>query len=186
MDAANLLSEQVVTGWLLILSSMLFLPSGLLYTARAIWQRPWAQSRRYLFLERGLVMAVMLTVTLGFILLAQLLENAGDSVLSSRGMMIFLISAVLIIGAECLSLGRQEGLYPTIVVSVILAFTSQALFGLSILPTDNLPLWVGWTAVIWNLAWLVILPIARRQNMYYPWLHYVAPLIIGIMLLGTA
>jgi len=32
-------------------------------------------------------------------------------------------------------------------------------------------------------GWLVILPINRPQNMYYPWLHYVAPLLIGIGLL---
>ena len=83
MNAANLLFEQAVTGWLLILSSMLFLPSGLLYTARAIWQWPAAQSRRYHFLERGLVMAAVLTAVSGFILLAQLLESAGDSVLST-------------------------------------------------------------------------------------------------------
>ncbi|MFN2279538.1 MAG: hypothetical protein ACK2UR_18125 [Candidatus Promineifilaceae bacterium] len=186
MDAANLLSEQAVTGWLLILSSLLFLPSGLLYTARVIWQRPAAQSRRYLYLERGLVMAAMLTAALGLVLLAQLLESAGDSVLSSMGMALFLIATVLIVAAETFSLGRQEGLYPTIVVSVILAFIGQALFGLSILRTGYLPAWVGWTAVIWNLAWLIILPVARRQDMYYPWLHYVAPLVIGIALLGRA
>ena len=186
MDAANLLSEQSVTGWLLILSSMLFLPSGLLYTARAIWRRPWAQSGRYLFLERGLVMSAVLAATLGFMLLAQLLKNRGDVILSTLAMTIFLMSAVLSLTAESLELGRQEGLYPTIVVSVILAFTGQALFGLSILRTGYLPVWVGWTAVIWNLGWLVILPIARRQEMYYPWLHYVAPLVIGITLLGSA
>ncbi len=186
MDAANLLSEQIVTGWLLIFSSILFLPSGLLYTARAIWQRPGAQGRRYFILERGLVMAAVLTSASGLVLFAQFLENAGDSVLSSMGMTIFLVGAVLIITAESLSLGRQEGLYPTIVLSIILTFTGQVLFGLSILRTGTLALWVGWTAVIWNLAWLVILPIARRQNMYYPWLHYVVPLIIGIALLRTA
>jgi hypothetical protein len=43
---------------------------------------------------------------------------------------------------------------------------------------------VGWATVIWSLAWLIILPIARPKDMYYPWLHYVAPLIIGIALLA--
>jgi hypothetical protein len=59
----------------------------------------------------------------------------------------------------------------------------QALFGIAILRTGFLPAWVGWATVIWNLGWLVILPIARPRDIYYPWLHFVAPLIIGIMLL---
>lgn len=177
-------SEQVVAAWLLILSSIIFVPGGLLYTGRAIWKWAVAQSRSYLYWERGLVMAAILVATVGFILLAQLLEYAGDRILSPIGMAIFFIGTILVLVAETLSLKFQDYIYAPIVVSVILAFLGQAIFGASILRSGFLPSWAGWATVIWSLAWLVILPIARPQDMYYPWLHYVAPLIIGIALLG--
>ena len=184
MDAKNLLSVQVVSAWLLILSSITFVPAGLLYWGRAILKRPAAQSRSYLYWERGIVIAAILFATLGWVLLGGLLEAVGDGILSSIGMTIFLIGAVLIIAAETWSLNRQEWLYTTIVVAVILIFLGEAAFGGSILRTGILPGWVGWTTIIWNLGWLVILPIARSKDIYYPWLHYVTPLIIGIALLG--
>jgi hypothetical protein len=183
MDVMDLTSLQIVAGWLLILSGVIFLPAGMLYTGRAIWKWPAAQSKNYLYWERGLVMAAILVVTLGLVLLERLFEAAGDRILPPLGMTIFLIGAVLVIAAETYSLSRQEWLYASTVVFVVLAFVGQALFGIAILRTGFLPAWVGWATVIWNLGWLVILPIARPRDIYYPWLHFVAPLIIGIMLL---
>ena len=129
-------------------------------------------------------MAAILVATLGLILLAQLLEGAGDRILPPIGMTVFLIGTVLVLAAETFSLQGQEYLYVPIVAFVVLAFIGQAIFGAAILQTGFLPGWVGWATIIWNLAWLIILPIARPQDIYYPWLHYVAPLIIGIALLG--
>jgi len=183
MNTKAILSEQVVAGWLLILSAMIFLPSGILFTGRAIWKWPSAQSKAYLYCERGLVMAAILVATLGLVLLKQLLEDAGDRVLPPLGMTIFLIATVLVIAAETFSLHEQEYIYAPIVAFVVLAFIGQALFGAAILRTGFLPGWVGWATLIWSLAWLIILPLARPQDMYYPWLHYVAPLVIGISLL---
>jgi len=128
-------------------------------------------------------MAAILVATLGFILLERLLEDAGDRILPPLGMAVFFMGTVLVLAAETFSLHKQEYIYAPIVAFVILAFIGQAVFGVAILQTGFVPGWVGWATVIWNLAWLVILPIARPQNMYYPWLHYVAPLIIGIALL---
>jgi len=183
MNAKDILSEQVAAGWLLILSSLIFVPSGLLFTGRVILKWPWAQSKSYLYGERGLVMTAVLAATLGFILLERLLENAGDRVVPPLAMTILLIAAVLVLVAETLSLHEEGYIYTPVVAFVILAFIGQAAFGVAILHTDFLPAWVGWATVIWNMAWLVILPIARPQDMYYPWLHYVIPLIIGIALL---
>lgn len=183
MNARDILSQQVVAGWLLILSGMIFLPSGILYTGRAIWKWPAAQSRSYLYWERGLVMAAILVAALGFILLAPLLESAGDRILPPLGTAIFFAATVLILTAETFSLHLQTYVYAPVVAFVILAFIGQALFGVAILRTAYLPGWVGWATLSWNLAWLVILPLARPQDIYYPWLYYVAPLIIGIALL---
>jgi len=184
MNTNEMISEQVVAGWLLILSGLIFLPAGLLYTGRAILKWPSAQSQGYLYWERGLVMGAILVATLGFVLLTQLLEAAGDRIVSPLAMVVFLLGTGLVLAAESFGLKLQNYMYTPIVVFVVLTFLGQAAFGISILRTGFLPEWVGWATVIWNLAWLVILPIARSQDMYYPWLHYVAPLMIGIVLLN--
>jgi hypothetical protein len=183
MTAKDLLSEQIVAGWLLILSGIIFLPAGLLFTGRAILKWPAAQSQGYLYWERGLVMAAILVASLGFVLLERLLEAAGDRILAPLGMVIFLIGTALALAAEAFGLSHQTYEYAPIVVFVILAFLGEGTFGASILRSGLLPAWVGWTTVIWNLGWLIILPIARPQDMYYPWLFYVAPELIGILLL---
>ena len=66
-----------------------------------------------------------------------------------------------------------------------LLFLAQAAFGAALLRTGLLPGWVGWATIIWNLGWLVVLPLVRPQDMYYPWLHYAAPILIGIVLLSA-
>jgi len=82
-------------------------------------------------------------------------------------------------------ISRQDMVTAATVAFVLLAFLAEALFGAALLRTGLLPAWIGWVTVIWNLAWMIILPLARPQEMYYPWLHYVAPLLIGIGLLVT-
>ncbi len=183
MDVKVFTSEQVVAGWLLILSGAVFLPGGLLYTGRAIWKWPTAQSQSYLNWERGFIMAAILVAALGFVLLERLLEAARDGILAPIGMVIFLIGTGLVFVAETATISRQEQVHALVVVFVALIFLGEAAFGGSILRTGLLPAWAGWATVIWNLAWLVILPIARPQDMYYPWLFYVAPELIGILLL---
>ena len=183
MLARDLLSEKIVAGWLLILSGVIFTGGGMLYTGRAIWKWPAGQARGYLIWERGFVITAVLVATLGLVLLERLLEAAGDRILPPLGLTLWLISATLMTAAETFSLSQQAGVYAPIVVSVILAFVGQAVFGMALLRTGLLPGWVGWFTIIWNLAWLIILPVARPSDMYYPWLHYMAPLLIGIALL---
>lgn len=183
MVAKSLISEQIAAGWLLILSGLIFTVGGMLYTGRAIFKWPVAGAPAYLRWERGFVMAALLTAVLGFTLLEKLLETAGDRMLAPSGMAILLIGAGVVIFAEAFFISRQEYLYGPIVAFVVLAFLAQAVFGASIIRTGLLPGWVGWATILWNLVWLVILPIARPNDMYYPWLHYAAPLLIGIGLL---
>ncbi|MFN2134963.1 MAG: hypothetical protein ACK2UK_03360 [Candidatus Promineifilaceae bacterium] len=184
LDLHDFLSEEFVAAWLLILSALIFVVGGILYTGRAIWKWPAAQSRSYLYWERGFVMGAILVATMGLVLLTQLLEGAGDKIVAPLAMTLFLVGTILVLAAESFSLKLLDDNYAAIVTSVILAFLGQAAFGISILLTAYLPGWVGWATVIWSLAWLIILPIARPKDMYYPWLHYVAPLIIGIALLA--
>jgi len=183
MDAPDLISEQVVAGWLLILSALTFVPAGILYTGRAILQWPRAQSQGYLYWERGLVMAAILVATMGFLLLTRLLDGAGDRIVAPLAMLLVLVSTMLIVTAETYSLSQQQSLSAAVAVFIFLSLLGQAAFGLSILRAGFLPAWVGWATIVWGLAWMIILPIARPDDMYYPWLHYVAPLMIGITLL---
>jgi hypothetical protein len=176
-------SEQITAGWLLILSSIIFMVGGMLYAGRAIWKWSAGEARSYLLWERGFVMAAILTASLGLVLLERLLEAAGDNILPPLGLTLFLIGVVLVLAAETFSLSQQTWVYAPIVVFVILAFLGEAVFGMALLRTGLLPAWVGWATIVWSLAWLIILPIARPRDLYYPWLHYVAPLLIGISLL---
>jgi hypothetical protein len=179
----NISSEQIVAGTLLIFSSLVFAVGGILYSGRVILKWPAGETPGYLRWERGFVIASVLVLIQGLVLLARMLEAAGSTILAPLSMVTFLAGAVLIIVAETLFLSRQEWVYSSVVIYVVLAFLSQAAFGLALLQTGLLPGWIGWVTIIWNLAWLVILPIDRPLNIYYPWLHYAAPLLIGIGLL---
>ncbi len=183
MDLKDLSMQRTVCAWLLILGGIIFVPGGLLFTGRVIFKWPAGQTQGYLYWERGLVMAAILAAALGFVLLERLLGAAGEQIFSTLGLTIFLIGTTLALAAESFGLSQKEYLYPPLVVFVVLAFLGQAAFGTAILRSGLLPAWVGWATVVWNLGWLVILPIARPQDMYYPWLHYVAPVMIGISLL---
>jgi hypothetical protein len=169
-------------GWLLVASGQIF-SSPAFYTGRAIWKWPIGQTRRYLLWERGFVMAALAVAVLGLTLLERLLEAVGDGILAPLGLVILLVGAGVVIFAETFFISRQEWVYAPVVAFVVLAFLAQAVFGAALLRTGLLPGWVGWATILWNLGWLVVLPIARPKDMYYPWLHYVAPLLIGIALL---
>jgi hypothetical protein len=183
MFVNSLFSEQIVSGWLLILSGIIFLPGGMLYAGSNIWKWPIGNTHRYLLWERGFVMAALLVALLGLRILEGMLEAAGDKILAPSGMSLLVIGAGVVIFAEAYSISRKEWVYAPIVMFVILAFLAQALFGGALLRTGFLPGWIGWATILWNLGWLVILPMARPKDMYYPWLHYVAPVLIGIGLL---
>ena len=183
MVIKGLFSQQVAAGWLLILSGLIFSIGGMLYTGRAIWKWPAGQTRRYLVWERSFVIAALLVAVVGLNLLEGMLEAAGDRTLAPSGMVLLLIGGSVVIFAETFSLSQQEWIYAPIVTFVVLAFLAQAIFGAALLHTGLLPAWIGWATIVWNLGWLIILPFARPKELYYPWLHYVAPLLIGIGLL---
>jgi hypothetical protein len=183
MAAKDFLAEYAVTGWMLILSALIFLVGGMLYTGRAIWKWQAAQTHRYILWERGFVIAALLVAVLGLNLLEGMLTAAGDSTLAPSGMALLLIGSSVVIFSETYFISRQAWIYAPTVAFVILAFLAQALFGAALLRTQLLPAWAGWATILWNFGWLIILPVARPKDMYYPWLHYVAPLLIGIALL---
>lgn len=177
------LSERQIAAVLLIGSSFVFLVAGYLFTARVIWMRPAAQSPLHLRWERGLVIAAFLISLFGFTLLDGLLREAGDRGVARLGWTLYLISAAVVVVAETTYLTGGDLPYPQIVAHVVLAFLAQAAFGAALLQTGITPSWVGWAALIWNVGLLIVMPLAFPRDIYYPWLFYVAPLLIGIVLL---
>ena len=186
MDVQGLLIERRITASLLIFSGIVFLVAASLFTARVIWKWPAGQSETYLRWERGVVIAGFLVNVLGFVLLEDKLRTAGDTMIARMALVIYIIAAALMAVAETNYLSNRQWVYPQIIAHVVLAFLAQAAFGVGILRTELLPNWVGWVTILWNLGCLVVVPIFYPNDIYFPWLHYVAPLIIGIALLMKA
>lgn len=111
------------------------------------------------------------------------MRAAGDLIFGRLALVTYLIGATVVVVAELSYLHNREWVYPQIVFHVVLAFLAQAVFGVALLQTGLVAGWAGWATIIWNLVWLLILVIASPRNMYFPALHHVAPLVIGIALL---
>jgi hypothetical protein len=128
------------------------------------------------------VIVALLVSVLGFVLLENLLGTAGDSIISRLALVIYLIGAVVIVVAETAYLGNGEWSAPQVVPHVVVAFLAQGAFGVALLRSGIVPGWAGWVTIVWNLAWLVALIVFSPRDIYYPALHHIAPLIIGIAL----
>ena len=183
MERKMRFSELRLTGMMLIFSCLIFLVAATLFTIRFIWELPMGNTPAFSLWERGFVIAALLAVLLSFTQLKKVLEAEGDSILASTALVLFLVAAILAVVAETMSFPSDDIIYPPIVAYVILSFLGQAVFGIALLRTGLLPTWAGWVTIIWNLAMLIFLVVTKPQDMYYPWLHYVAPLLIGIALL---
>lgn len=177
------LSARTIAASLLVLCFVVFTFGGVLYAGRAFLKWQIDETSSHLIWERGFVIGGVLATLLGLALLEDMLRTAGEPVLSRLGMVTYLFGAVVIIVAETAYLGKRDWIYPQIVVYVVLGFLAQVAFGASLLQTGLVAGWVGWFTIIWNLAFLVLLLIFSPRNIYFPVLHHVAPLIIGIALL---
>ena len=185
MSGVGTLSERQVTAILLILCFVVFAVGGILFTGRALLKWPAAESPSYLIWERGFIIAAALINLAGLALLEGMLRAAGDSVFARVGLITTIVAVAVLVPAEVSFMSSQASSLARsqVIIYVVVAFLAQAAFGAALLRTDLLPGWVGWATIIWNLAWLVILPIFSSQDMYYPVLHHTAPLMIGIALL---
>ncbi len=182
--ASQGLSARTIAASLLILSFVVFGVGGVLFAGRAFLKWQIEETSSYLIWERGFVILAVLATVLGLALLEDMLRTPGGTVLARLGMIAYLFGAVVVVVAETASLSKRDWNYPQIVFYVVLAFLAQAAFGAALLRTGLVVGWVGWATIIWNLGWLVVLPIISRRDIYYPVLHHVAPLLIGIALLA--
>jgi len=179
------LTARGLTGGLLLAGTAFIFIGILQFTARVFLRAPFAAGPSYYQWERGLILGGFVVLALGLAGLTALLRSAGDPLLADMGLTAAVIGTVLLVGVELAWLtwaGRPEGLMGALLrLAIVLLFVAQAAFGAALLHTGLLPGWLGWFALLWNLAWLVVL--ARADDPYYPVLHIVLPLLAGLLLL---
>lgn len=198
MENQSAFDTQRVTGTLLALSCVVFLVGGLMFTARNGMAGKPAPNFAYFVVERSFVAAAAVVAAVGLWLLATLLGRAHGDVMIPAWLAAatYAIATILLVIGEASGLlkGRypyaimtrlQSGYYSDvfIVAYVLLAFLAQLAFGVIIVRTGFLPAWIGWAAIVWNIAWPAVLPIVSSRDIYFPVLHHVFPLLAGIALL---
>jgi hypothetical protein len=153
---------------LLVLSFLASMAGAEMFTRRdAVSGKP-APSFASFALERGLFVGAAVIAALGLAALAVILGVARrDARLPAR-----LAAATYAVATVAL-----------VVAYVVLAFLAQAAFGIILLRTRFLSAWVGGAAIVWNLGWLVALPLVSPHDLYFPILHHPIPLVVGIALL---
>jgi hypothetical protein len=171
-------------GLILILSNLVQWPGLIMFWLRAGHKGGAPRSRAHFIWERSFIMGSTVVASIGFVALAAALQNQSGLVFGLVGAVAYLFGGVFVVTAEALSLTiGYEKLYPIINIYVILAFLSQACIGVAILQSGLTAAWVGWVCIVWNLGWLVAIPRLSPRDIYFPILHSVMPLLIGIALI---
>jgi hypothetical protein len=148
-----------------------------------------------------LICGIIITL-LGLALLTTLLQDAGDRTFSYLALIVLLFGDVLLViyvafplgvaplaAQETVKTGVVPDYYvqltmwtqPLFVIYTILAFSVLAAYGGAVLSTRVLPHWIGWLAIIYSLAGLVLAGLAAGN--VPPFLHHLVPIVIGVLLL---
>lgn len=181
------LTARGVTGGLLLAATTLVLVGIFMFGFRVFLQAPFGGRPGYYQWERSFVLSGFLVLALGLAGLNRLLQQAGDPLLSDIGLTAHVMGTVFVALVEVSWLtaaGLPDHLTGTLLrLFVVLSFVAQAAFGAAMLQTGLLPGWLGWTTVIWHLAWLALMLGARDP--YYPFMHLQLPLVAGVWLLAN-
>jgi energy-converting hydrogenase Eha subunit A len=184
MLARRGISERTAAASLLVLSFMIFFVAGVLFNGRVLWKWEIKNLSTYMTWERSLVIVPTVTTSLGLVLLSDMLTEGGDIFLARLGMMAYLFGAVLVVSAETTFVSKSEWNYAQVILYVMLALLGQAAIGAALLHTGFAAVWVGWVTVLWNVIFLIIFIIVRPRDVYYPAIHFIAPLVIGLGLVS--
>lgn len=170
-------------GLFLLLSWAANLAGALMFWFRDGVSGRMPPSAAYYDWERSLILAAVVLSVAGFVLLQDHPGLGEGRVLLRTGATLFLFGGVLNVLYETMELARATPSYPLIVVAVVLAFLGQAAIGGGFLQARLLAPWLGWATLLWNLGWLLALPLLTPRNIYFPVLHQIMPLLIGGALL---
>jgi hypothetical protein len=179
------LTARGLTGGLLLASVALVFVGVMLFTARVFWHWPVSTRPGYYQWERGLVTSGFVAQALGLAALGRLLHESGDPLFADLGLTAFTLGAGVLILVEVAWLAKAD--LPDRITGawmrafVVVFFVAHTAYGAALLQTGLLPGWLGWTTVIWNVGWLVVL--FRARDPYYPVLHFELPVLAGILLL---
>jgi len=176
-------SERSITGSLLVLASLTGFVGVALFTFNG---RGEPSSTQLFVMTRTFILAAAITTALGLALLESVLRDAGERVLSRLGLVGFVLGAAFIVVTEANLIDNGSGYaYSLTRVYVVLAFLAQAAFGGALVRARVVSTWVGPATTAWNLGWLALLLVIDLGGGpgYYPVLHYIAPLAIGIELI---
>jgi hypothetical protein len=124
-------------------------------------------------------MSSYVAAALGTAVLKLALGEAGAAILGRLATAAFPMAASVAIVMEAFNQGPST----LVVIAVLLLFGAEALLGAATLARRLVPAWVGWAAVVWNVAFPVVLPIVSPGGIYYPALHAIPLLLIGIPLI---
>jgi hypothetical protein len=138
---------------------------------------------------------------LGLAMFTSLLRGAGDRIFSLLGLLAFAFGAVFWVISLAFRLSidpwaAQETAKTAVipefyvpltcwtgvlfVIYTVLAFSGLVAYGGAILATPVPPQWVGRLSIVYGLAGLGLLGITKDAP---PFLHYLIPMLIGILLL---
>lgn len=138
-------------------------------------------SHGYLVVERSLFIVGMLLSAIAFCLLGDRGAGGGHPLLRT-GALGYLAASIVGVVGESIDL-ESTGISSLFVTYVLAAFVSQAVIGLGLRAARLVALWVAWTTVAWNFAWPVVLRLASPDDLYFPALHLLMPLLIGVHML---
>jgi hypothetical protein len=170
-----------VSGLLLLVAFVLNLGGVVLYTAGTAYG--WVvETPTYHAWERALIMGSYLAAALGTAVLQPALGEAGAAILGRLAATAFPMAAGVALVMEALNQAPPD----LVVVSVLLLFGAEALLGAATLASRLVPAWIGWTAIVWNVAWPAVLPtlwgvlpIVSPGDFYHPVLHAIPLLLIS-------
>ena len=109
----------------------------------------------------------MVLSALGFCVLDGRRSRPEAEILMRIGAFAYLTGSIVGVVAETLELAGAA-VYPAIVAYVTLAFAGQDIIGGALVASALIPRWIGWATVLWNLAWLASLIIARPGGHLLP------------------
>ena len=177
-------SIERAAGLILVLCSVASFPGFMMFGLRRGHRGGPPRSRAHWILERSSILSGVVLVAIGFMLLEGALQNTGGRVLANIGATAYFFGGVLLVAGEALMLTLgYEKVYGLIVIYVVMAFLAQAAIGGALIQSGLVAGSIGWITILWNIAWLIVLSLLARRDLYFPVLHYLMPLVIGIALL---
>jgi hypothetical protein len=173
-----------VAGLFLALTIVATMPGFMMFWQRRGHKSGPPRSHAHWVVERSSILSGVILIAIGFMLLQSAFQDTDGAILAIIGATTFFFGGVLGVVAEALMLTLgYEKVYGLIVVYVIIAFLAEAAIGGAVIQSVLLAAGIGWATIVWNIAWLIVLSLFSRRDIYFPILHYVMPLVIGIALL---